>query len=52
MEVVTGVNLPMLLKVSEIKEDMSLREFACFIKDYGQKNISLTSDILRKKALG
>ena len=52
VEVLTGVNLPMLLKLSELKEDMILREFACFIKEYGQKNISLASEILSKKALG
>jgi mannose PTS system EIIA component len=52
VEVLTGVNLPMLLKLSEIKDNMSLREFACFIKEYGQKNISLASEILSKKALG
>jgi PTS system mannose-specific IIA component len=52
VEVLTGVNLPMLLKLSEIKDDMSLREFACLIKEYGQKNISLASEILSKKALG
>jgi PTS system mannose-specific IIA component len=52
VEVLTGVNLPMLLKLSDIKESMSLREFACFIKEYGQKNISLASEILSKKALG
>ena len=52
VEVVTGVNLPMLLKLSEVKEEMSLKEFACFIKDYGKKNISLASEILEKKALG
>jgi mannose PTS system EIIA component len=52
VEVVTGVNLPMLIKLSELKEEMSLKEFACFIKDYGKKNISLASEILEKKALG
>jgi mannose PTS system EIIA component len=52
VEVVTGVNLPMLLKLPELKEEMSLKEFACFIKDYGKKNISLASEILEKKALG
>lgn len=52
VEVLSGVNLPMLLKLSEIKENVSLREFACFIKEYGQKNISLASEILSKKALG
>jgi len=52
VEVVTGVNLPMLLKLSDVKEEMSLQEYACFIKDYGKKNISLASEILSKKALG
>jgi PTS system mannose-specific IIA component len=52
VEVLSGVNLPMLLKLAELKEDMTLREFACFIKEYGQKNISLASEILSKKALG
>jgi PTS system mannose-specific IIA component len=52
VEVVTGVNLPMLLKLSEVKEEISLKEFACYVKDYGKKNISLASEILEKKALG
>ena len=52
VEVVTGVNLPMVLKLSEVKEDMTLRDFACLIKDYGKKNISLASEILSKKAIG
>ena len=49
VEVVTGVNLPMLLKLADIKDDMTLKEFACFIKDYGKKNISVASEILSKK---
>ena len=52
VEVVTGVNLPMMLKLSEIKEGMSLRESACFIKENGQKNIYVASELLSKKALG
>jgi mannose PTS system EIIA component len=52
VEVVTGVNLPMLLKLSEFKEEMSLKDFACLIKEYGKKNISLASEILGKKAAG
>jgi PTS system mannose-specific IIA component len=52
VEVVTGVNLPMLLKLSELKDEMSLKDFACFIKEYGKKNISLASEILGKKAAG
>jgi PTS system mannose-specific IIA component len=52
VEVVTGVNLPMMLKLSEFKEEMSLKDYACMIKEYGKKNISLASEILSKKAAG
>jgi mannose PTS system EIIA component len=52
VEVVTGVNLPMMLKLSEEKAEMHLKDYACFIKDYGKKNISLASEILGKKAVG
>jgi PTS system mannose-specific IIA component len=52
VEVVTGVNLPMMLKLSEVKEEISLKDYACMIKEYGKKNISLASEILSKKAVG
>ena len=52
VEVITGVNLPMLLKLPDIREGMQLKEFARSIKDYGIKNISLASEILSKKAGG
>jgi len=52
VEVITGVNLPMLLKLPDIREGTSLKEFAQNIKDYGIKNISLASEILSKKAVG
>ena len=52
VEVITGVNLPMLLKLPDIREGMSLKEFAQYIKDYGIKNISLASEILSKKVSG
>ena len=52
VEVLTGVNLPMMLKLSDVKEEMSLNEYACMIKEYGKKNISLASEILNKKAVG
>mgnify|MGYP000968365980 FL=1 len=52
VEVITGVNLPMLLKLPDIREGMSLREFARYVKDYGVKNISLASEILSKKVSG
>jgi mannose PTS system EIIA component len=52
VEVITGVNLPMLLKLPDIRQGMSLKEFAQYIKEYGIKNISLASEILSKKAAG
>jgi PTS system mannose-specific IIA component len=51
VEVITGVNLPMLLKLPDIREGVSLKEFAQNIKDYGIKNISLASEILSKKVV-
>ncbi len=48
IEVVTGVNLPMLLKLSTYDRDMTLGELAEFIKSYGQKNINIASEILQK----
>ncbi len=48
VEVLTGVNLPMMLKLSEAQKDITLREFASLIKSYGEKNIMLASEILSK----
>ena len=50
VEVVTGVNLPMLLKITDMRQKMNLQDFALYIKDYGRKNIYLASEILNKKA--
>ncbi len=46
VEVVTGVNLPMLIKLATLEEEKPLEELATFIKDYGQRNISVASEIL------
>lgn len=46
VEVVTGVNLPMLIKLATLSEEKSLEELAPFIKNYGQRNISVASEIL------
>jgi PTS system mannose-specific IIA component len=51
VEVVTGVNLPMLLKLSDTREKMNLQDFANYIKEYGRKNIYLASEILNKKVV-
>jgi len=52
VEVLTGVNLPMLLKIEDKRSDMDLNEFSHYIKDYGRKNISLASEIMNKKVGG
>ncbi len=46
VEVVTGMNLPMLIKLATLREDKPLDELAGFIKDYGRRNISVASDLL------
>lgn len=46
VEVVTGVNLPMLIKLATLTEEKPLEELAVFIKEYGQRNISVASELL------
>jgi mannose PTS system EIIA component len=52
LEVVTGVNLPMLLKITDLREEMKLKEFASHLTNYGKKNIYLASEFLNKKVNG
>ena len=50
IEVLTGLNLPMLIEVLDAKhEGKTLAELAQHIQSLGQKNICLASEILRKK---
>jgi PTS system mannose-specific IIA component len=46
VEVVTGINLPMLIKLATLTEETALQELAPFIASYGQRNISVASQIL------
>jgi PTS system mannose-specific IIA component len=46
VEVVTGLNLPMLIKLATMTERKPLEELAAFIKEYGQRNIRVASEIL------
>ena len=46
VEVVTGMNLPMLIKLATLSEEKSLEELAGFVKDYGRRNISVASELL------
>jgi PTS system mannose-specific IIA component len=52
VEIVTGINLPMLIKLSTLREEKTLDELASFIKVYGQKNIHLASEILDRNTTG
>ena len=49
IEVVTGVNLPMLLKISDFRKETKLDSFANCVKDYGKKNIRLATEVLNRK---
>ena len=46
IEVIAGVNLPMLIKLATMRGEKSLEDLARFIKDYGQRNISVAREIL------
>ena len=49
VEVVTGVNLPMLIKLATLRQEKELEELASFIKDYGRRNISVAREILAEE---
>ena len=49
VEVVTGVNLPMLMKLAHIRDKQDLREAALALKQSGQKGIAVASEVLKKK---
>ena len=46
VEVVTGMNLPMLIKLATLREGKELDELAAYIKAYGQRNISVASELV------
>jgi PTS system mannose-specific IIA component len=51
VEVVTGVNLPMILKIATARaEALGVRAAAELVTGYGQKNITLASELLRSRA--
>ncbi len=51
IEVVTGVNLPMLIKVNHLRQGdhSSLRDMALILQKAGQDGITVASDFLQKK---
>ena len=51
LEVVTGVNLPMVLKLATARADnQTLAQVAELVTAHGQKNITLASELLRSRA--
>ncbi len=46
VEVVTGVNLPMLIKLVQLDADAPLVEAARMVRENGQNNIYIASDLL------
>lgn len=50
VEILTGVNLPMLLKFASHRADKALSELAVILKEHGQKSIVLASEVLKGKA--
>jgi mannose PTS system EIIA component len=45
VEVLTGVNLPMLVKAQSARAEMGLEELAPFLRDYAARNIALASEL-------
>lgn len=50
IEIVTGVNLPMVIKLATQNTDLSLAEVARRVRDQGQKNIYLASELVALKS--
>lgn len=48
VEVLTGVNLPMLLKFFNSQESLGLDELAGTLKSYGQQSIALAREYLQR----
>jgi mannose PTS system EIIA component len=47
VEVITGVNLPMLIKLANLKENANLLEAAREMREHGRNAIWVASDLLR-----
>lgn len=54
VDVLSGVNLPMLMKISTSRTGRTLAELGTQLKEYGKRHIQLASEVLaqRKHAFG
>ena len=50
IEVISGVNLPMLIKLAEVRDELSLAEAARVAADAGRKYINIASELLAKSS--
>lgn len=50
VEVVSGFNLPMLIKLASLKNDSTFEDVINFIQQYGQRNIVIASQVLTGRA--
>jgi PTS system mannose-specific IIA component len=48
IEVVSGVNLPMLLKATQTRQQSSLRETASKVKEHARSSIIMASEVLEE----
>jgi len=49
VEVIAGINLPMLVKLAKVREDTPLAEAAAMAQDAGRKYINIASQVLDGK---
>jgi mannose PTS system EIIA component len=47
VEVITGVNLPMLIKAANLREEQNLTEIARSLREHGKNAIWVASDLLK-----
>jgi PTS system mannose-specific IIA component len=47
IDVLTGVNLPVLIRAAKMRKDSNLSELAQSVETYGKKSISLASGVLK-----
>lgn len=50
MEMIAGVNLPMLIKAVQLQKNTVMETMAKKLKEYGRENIHLASDFLKVKS--
>ena len=52
LEVLTGANLPILIKAIDTRKDMDLSEMAKTLENYGKKSIAMASGIIKGNKRG